>query len=78
MMEALTALESKYGGVRGELLKKVRAELEKLKPASQGLSVVGGRDSAPASTGGRCQACGRELKLNGTNGMLMCQNGHRG
>lgn len=33
MMERLGALESKYRGVRGELLRKVREELMKLKPA---------------------------------------------
>lgn len=76
MMQALTALESKYGGVRGALLKKVREELEKLKPLA-----AEGRDAAPAAsastaTGVRCDACGREMKMNGTDGRMRCMNGH--
>ncbi len=76
MMEALSQLEGRYKGVRGELLKKVRAELTKLKPASAGLSLVGAREVAEAAP--RCRACGRELKRTGTDGTLMCMNGHRG
>ena len=32
MMQALAALERKYKGVRGDLLKKVRADFERLSP----------------------------------------------
>jgi hypothetical protein len=72
MMSALSNLEGHYGGVRGALLKKVRAELEKLEPKSSGLSLV---SSIAAPT--TCRACGRELKRTGTDGTLVCMNGHR-
>ena len=76
MMEALSSLEAKYRGVRGELLKKVRAEFEQLKPPSSGLTVV---HSEPAKVRApkMCAACGREMRLNGTDGGLTCMNGHR-
>ncbi len=77
MMEALAQLEGRYKGVRGELLKKVRAELEKHQPPTAGLSLVSPREPEPIA-GPRCRACGRELKRTGTDGTLMCQNGHRG
>lgn len=75
MMQQLTSLEGKYKGVRGELLAKVRAELAKLKPTATTLSVV----SAPVEVNAAsqpCRVCGRDLKLNGTDGRLTCQNGH--
>ncbi|MFT3838670.1 MAG: hypothetical protein QM723_16950 [Myxococcaceae bacterium] len=73
MMNALSSLEGHYGGVRGALLKKVRSELEKLEPKS-GLSLVTTTAEATAQT---CRACGRELKRTGTDGTLVCMNGHR-
>ncbi len=74
MMSALTTLEGRYGGVRGALLKKVRAELEKLEPKSSGLSLVSSTANAAPAT---CRACGRELRRTGTDGTLVCMNGHR-
>jgi hypothetical protein len=65
MMEALAALERKYKGVRGELLKKVRADFEKLRPQA-------GFDRGPTI----CSACGREMKMSGTDGRMRCMNGH--
>ncbi|MBK7861065.1 MAG: hypothetical protein IPJ65_21145 [Archangiaceae bacterium] len=74
-MQAFSVIEQKYGGVRGALLKKVREELERLKPAGASERPM----SAPTSIAGpRCSACGREMKMNGTDGRLMCMNGHRG
>src|SRR4051812_5352180 len=64
MMQALTALERKYKGVRGELLKKVRAEFEQLKPQA-------GFARGPQ----KCAACGREMRMTGTDGRLRCMNG---
>lgn len=77
MMQAFAALESKYGGVRGALLKKVREELEKLKPlAAEGRSASASESSAASSsTARRCDACGRDLKA-GPDGKLKCMNGH--
>jgi hypothetical protein len=75
MMQALAAMEKKYGGVRGQLLKKVREELTRLKPAGASERPT----SMPTSIAGpRCSACGREMKMNGTDGRLMCMNGHFG
>ena len=79
MMQAMTALEGKYKGVRGVLLAKVRAELAKLKPTATRLSVVEAPAevaSAVASSNPSCRVCGRDMKLNGTDGKLVCQNGH--
>jgi hypothetical protein len=80
MMQELTALEGKYKGVRGVLLAKVRAELAKLKPTATRLSVVSAPAelSPPASSSSNpsCRVCGRETKLNGTDGRFVCQNGH--
>jgi hypothetical protein len=74
MMGAISTLEGHYGGVRGALLKKVRAELEKLEPKA-GLSLVS--STAASATPQTCRACGRELKRTGTDGTLVCMNGHR-
>ncbi len=81
MMQALSALETKYSGVRGALLKKVREELEKLKPlAAEGRSMTSAAASsarpAASSSNVRCDACGREMKMNGTDGRYVCMNGH--
>jgi hypothetical protein len=78
MMQALEALEAKYKGVRGELLAKVRGELTKLKPSpspAATLKVV--PPAAPVdSHEPACRVCAREMKRNGTDGRLVCQNGH--
>ena len=79
MMQALTALESKYTGVRGVLLAKVHAELAKLKPTAAMLSVVAAPvelSVASSNSEPSCRVCGRAMKLNGTDGRLVCQNGH--
>jgi len=78
MMQELASLEGKYKGVRGELLAKVRAELEKLKPTANRLSVVAPApvEMAAAASTPSCRVCGRDMKLNGTDGRLVCQNGH--
>lgn len=77
MMQQMTELEGKYKGVRGVLLAKVRAELQNLKPTATRLSVVTApaEVTAAASTAS-CRVCGRDMKLNGTDGRLVCQNGH--
>jgi hypothetical protein len=74
MMRELQKLEGKYQGVRGALLAKVREELAKLKPSAASLSVVASHDAAESHPS--CRVCGREMKLNGTDGRLVCQNGH--
>ncbi len=77
MLQALAALEAKYKGVRGELLAKVRAELTRTRPAPRTLSVVGAPPQA--STGAllpSCRVCGRQMRRTGTDGSLVCQNGH--
>ena len=80
MMQQLATLEGKYKGVRGELLGKVRAELEKLKPNGSGLSVVPAATPSPMQAPGAvnpsCRVCGREMRLNGTDNRFVCQNGH--
>ena len=83
MMQQLGVLESKYKGVRGELLARVRAELEKIKPNAQGLTMVPAAPPSPvtmsstsASVNPSCRVCGREMRMNGTDGRLVCQNGH--
>ena len=81
MMQVLSTLESKYGGVRGALLKKVRSELEKLKPlAAEGRSSTSYSSSSSSSRASagpvRCDACGREMKMTGTDGRMVCMNGH--
>ncbi len=63
-MQALEALEKKYKGVRGALLKKVRVDFERLSPQA-------GFDRGPQ----QCSACGRELKPS-ADGSMRCMNGH--
>ncbi len=78
MMQELASLEAKYKGVRGELLAKVRAEFAKLKPSATRLSVVAAApvEGAASASNQSCRVCGRDMKLNGTDGRLVCQNGH--
>lgn len=81
MMEQLASMEARYKGVRGELLTKVRAELMRLKPTrspaeqaprpEKTLSSIRPEKILPS-----CRACGRGMKPNGTDGSLICQNGH--
>ena len=92
MLQQLANFSAKYKGVRGELLAKVRAELEVLKPNASGLAFIPGSApasapvSAPAQSTAQpiahacanpsCRVCGREMRLNGTDGRFVCQNGH--
>jgi hypothetical protein len=88
MLQQLANFSAKYKGVRGELLDKVRAELEKLKPNASGLSMIPGAAPSPAApapvatqvahagANPSCRVCGREMRLNGTDGRFVCQNGH--
>ena len=78
MMQELTALEGKYKGVRGVLLAKVRAELAKLKPTANRLSVVEApaEVTSAAASNPSCRVCGRDMKVNATDGRFVCQNGH--
>jgi hypothetical protein len=64
MMQVLSEFERKYKGVRGELLRKVRADFEKLRPQA-------GFERAPQT----CNACGREMRPIG-DGRVRCMNGH--
>jgi hypothetical protein len=88
MIEMLELFQKKYRGVRGELLKKVRAELMRLKPtrsAPPSAPVLAAVPSAaPVETppvAGKaavlpsCRMCGRAMKLGGDS-LLVCQNGH--
>ena len=75
MMKELARLEGKYTGVRGVLLARVREELAKTEPTAGSLSVVSSPEGA-AESHPSCRVCGREMKLNGTDGRLVCQNGH--
>lgn len=69
MMARFEEIQSKYRGVRGELLAKVREELLRLKPERKQQKVV--------TTGmlPSCRACGRTMRESG-DGSLVCQNGH--
>jgi hypothetical protein len=49
MMQQLTLMQAKYKGVRGELLAKVREELERLKPVKPGLRVAPPPPPTPAA-----------------------------
>jgi hypothetical protein len=69
MMQALEGMQRQYKGVRGALLGKVREELENLKPSPGYAPVTPIREQ-------RCSACGRELRMTGTDGRLRCMNGH--
>jgi hypothetical protein len=64
MMQTLQLFERKYKGVRGELLRRVRADFEKLRPQA-------GFERRPQM----CSACGREMKPI-ADGRMRCMNGH--
>lgn len=90
MMEVLAQLQGKYRGVRGELLAKVKAELEASDPSGGGstlrvvntpapvatVSATASASAIPAAKPSPCRACGRDMKPSGTAGTLVCQNGH--
>jgi hypothetical protein len=86
MMKRLEEISAKYGGVRGELLAKVKDELQKLEPSASPAAPV----AVPAPVAMKpptqmkvvtstmlpsCRACGRTMKETG-DGSLVCQNGH--
>ncbi len=87
MMEQLSKLQARYKGVRGELLQKVRDELEQLmpskasppeKPVAVEAPVRLARSANLVPTAAMlpsCRACGRTMKPKG-DGTLICQNGH--
>ncbi len=85
LMERFSAIQGKYKGVRGELLAKVREELEQLEPTKQvapparieplrapkpGLEKSVLQKMLPS-----CRVCGRGMKSNG-DGTLVCEKGH--
>lgn len=77
MLQALASLEAKYKGVRGALLAKVREELTRTRPTTRTLSVVGApAQAAVAAQLPSCRVCGRQMRRTGTDGALVCQNGH--
>ena len=83
MMQHLTQLQSKYKGVRGELLAKVREELERCRPGGEEVVeevvAVPAIRVASASTGQMlpsCRKCGRTMRVNDADGGLICEKGH--
>lgn len=85
MMEQLALLQSKYKGVRGELLARVHDEFLKLKPsapaapplaAAPAVSVARTPSAAPEKILPSCRLCGRGMKVNGSEGNLICAKGH--
>lgn len=84
MMEKLSSMQTRYKGVRGELLAKVRAELAALKPSRANVAantnVAPVRATPPqkeavAKMLPSCRSCGRSMKQR-ADGVLVCQNGH--
>ncbi len=91
MMDRFDEIKTKYAGVRGELLAKVREELMRLEPgrapekAAAPAKVTPPAKVAPAKAAAAkpgvaeilpsCRACGRTMKATG-DGSLVCQNGH--
>ena len=79
MMQHLTQLQSKYKGVRGELLAKVREELERCRPGSEEVVAVPAIRVASASSEKMlpsCRKCGRTMRVNDADGGLICEKGH--
>ena len=85
MMAQLTQLQSKYKGVRGELLAKVREELERCKPVAgmpampvQEISVPAIRVASESANKmlPSCRKCGRTMRVNDADGGLICDKGH--
>lgn len=85
MMNRLSELQAKYKGVRGELLAKVREELEQLEP-SRKTAAPARVETLRANKPGlekallqkmlpSCRQCGRGMKQNG-DGTLVCEKGH--
>lgn len=75
MMRGLAQVQSRYRGVRAELLAKVREELMRLKPTSS-MKGNGAPPTPPThSMLPSCRMCGRGMKLN-AEGNLECPTGH--
>lgn len=74
MMEQVEQLAAKYKGVRGELLARVREELERLRPTAPKLRVA--PPPSPEKMLPSCRVCGRGMKLNQVEGTLACERGH--
>lgn len=77
MMQQLSQLQSKYKGVRGELLAKVREELARLKPvASAPVPAIRVASASAEKMLPSCRMCGRGMRVNDTDGGLICDKGH--
>lgn len=87
MMEQLAQLQTKYKGVRGELLQKVREELMRTRPGGAPSPMPVAVKAAPAPAKAArptppeqmlpsCRVCGRGMTLNGAEGSLICAKGH--
>lgn len=80
MMQHLTQLQSKYKGVRGELLAKVREELERCRPGSAEVEVAVPAIRVASASSEKmlpsCRKCGRTMRVNDADGGLICEKGH--
>lgn len=84
MMQRLASLQAKYKGVRGELLARVREELMSLKPDGDAPAPASPPRPAARPTPNpvvqnalpSCRSCGRGMKLNKAEGVLVCERGH--
>ncbi len=82
MMQRLTSLQAKYKGVRGELLARVRDELMSLKPSTDAAASPPRPAARPSPNPvvqnalPSCRSCGRGMKLNKAEGVLVCERGH--
>lgn len=84
MMQQLAAMQSRYKGVRGELLARVRDELMRLKPSAASMSSVNPTPPRPARATPSavqnalpsCRVCGRGMRRNGKDDTLICDKGH--
>lgn len=91
LMERFSEIQNRYKGVRGELLAKVRAELETLQPGAKASSPAPAPKATPAAnpqpaaapaprvaTGSMlpsCRSCGGTMREAG-DGSLVCARGH--
>lgn len=92
MMQQLAQLQSKYKGVRGELLLKVSEELARLKPSAVPAKPAPALAATPKLTPPTpairlasasadtmlpsCRMCGRGMRRNDADGSLVCDKGH--